>query len=67
MGLILFSLIMLARESYGEDIDNTESEAFDNNDDEYEYDSFIDDDDDPEIFPDSPVSEGESMYNTVVC
>ncbi|XP_057445314.1 peptidyl-prolyl cis-trans isomerase FKBP43-like isoform X2 [Lotus japonicus] len=45
-------------ESYGVDIANTESEKSGNNDeddDTYE-DSFIDDDNDPEVFPPSPIS-----------
>ena len=44
------------RESYGEDIADTETERSDYSDeDEYE-DSFIDDDADPEVFPPSPIS-----------
>lgn len=56
--MVCFSFTTTERESYGVDIANTESEKSANNDeddDTYE-DSFIDDDNDPEVFPPSPIS-----------
>lgn len=51
---------MISRESYGEDIANSETKmSVDSEEDKYE-DSFINDDD-PEVFPASPVLDSEGM------
>lgn len=48
---------MMSRESYGEDIADTDTQrSYDSDEDGYE-DSFIDDGD-PKLFPSSPVSSG---------
>lgn len=53
----------MKRESYGEDIGDTETERSDYNDEDDYDDSFIDDDCDPEVFPTSPISnEGTFKY-----
>ena len=50
----------MAREPCGEDIADTETDLSENSDeDEYEN-SFIDDDE-PEVYPSSPISNDESM------
>ncbi|XLS53681.1 hypothetical protein HN51_064542 [Arachis hypogaea] len=46
-------------ESYGEDIADTENERSDFSDEDDLDDSFIDDDPNPEVFPPSPISNGE--------
>lgn len=46
----------MERESYGEDIANTETERSDCSDEDDYEDSFIDDDADPEVYPPSPIS-----------
>lgn len=56
MWLCLFSFTLSARESYGEDIADTDSHRSDCSDEEYD-DSFIDDEE-PLVFPRSPVSSG---------
>jgi len=50
----------MERESFGEDIADTETEKSDYSEDEYD-DSFIDDDGVPEAFLPSPISE-EGMF-----
>lgn len=57
---LYFSFTLSTRESYGEDIADTDTQRSDNSEeDEYEG-SFIDDED-PKVFPPSPVSNGEGM------
>lgn len=60
-----FPLLDGKRESYGEDIANTDTEGSIPRSEEDEYeDSFIDDDD-PEVLPPSPVStDGGMVYIT---
>ena len=56
----VYVFLINARESYGEDIADTDSQNLDYSDeDEYE-DSFINDDE-PELFPPSPISCGGGM------
>lgn len=59
----LFSFTTMERESYGEDIADTETERSDHSDEDDYDDSFIDDDGDPAVFPPSPISnEGTLKY-----
>ena len=60
VSFLLFPLTMLLRESYGEDIAETETEKSENSE-VSEYDgSFINVDEDPQIFPSSPESSAGS-------
>lgn len=61
----LISFTKMKRESYGEDIGDTETDRSDFSDDEDGYeDSFIDDDANLEVSPPSPISnEGTFKYN----
>lgn len=54
---------MSNRESYGADIQNsqTEESSYQTDDDEYE-DSFIDDDEEPQSFSPSPVSRSKGIF-----
>lgn len=55
---------MMSRESYGEDIADTDTQrSYDSDEDGYE-DSFIDDGD-PKLFPSSPVSSGGGTWLNV--
>lgn len=55
---------MMARESYGEDIADTDTQrSCDSDEDRYE-DSFIDDGD-PKLFPPSPISSGGGTCSNV--
>lgn len=64
LGFFNFSFTMVARESYGEDIVDTDTEECNNYSEEEDYeDSFINDGD-PEVYPPSPVSNGGGMFHT---
>jgi FK506-binding nuclear protein len=53
----------MERESYGEDIADTETEKSVHSDEDDYDDSFIDDDSDPAVFSPSPISnEGKFKY-----
>lgn len=57
----------MKRESYGEDIADTETDKSDYSDEDDYDDSFIDDDGDPKVFPPSPVStEGTFKYFFII-
>lgn len=59
----LISFTTMERESYGEDIADTETEKNDHSDEDDYEDSFIDDDGDLAVFPPSPISnEGKFKY-----
>lgn len=56
---------MMARESYGEDIADTETEKSNDHGEEDDYeDSFIDDGE-LEVFPSSPVSSDGGIFHTL--
>lgn len=63
-GLCLFSsFTIIARESFGEDIVDTETERSTGHSDEDKYeDSFIDDSD-PKLFSPSPLSDDKGMFS----
>ncbi|KAL1358032.1 uncharacterized protein [Arachis hypogaea] len=52
-------------ESYGEDIADTENERSDFSDEDDLDDSFIDDNPNPEVFPPSPISNGEEASDDI--
>ena len=56
VSFLLFPLTMLLRESYGVDIAETETERSQNSEESEYGGSFINDDDDPQVFPSSPES-----------
>jgi hypothetical protein len=61
--LFLVSFTTMERESYGEDIADTETEKSVHSDEDAYDDSFIDDDNDPAVFSPSPISnEGKFKY-----
>lgn len=60
---LLISFTTMERESYGEDIANTETEKSDRSDEDDYDDSFINDDGDLAVFSASPIShEGKFKY-----
>lgn len=63
LSFFLISFTTMERESYGEDIANTETEKSDRSDEDDYDDSFINDDGDLAVFSASPIShEGKFKY-----
>lgn len=55
---------MMSRESFGEDIADSETQRSVNSEEDKYDDSFIDDDD-PEVFPSYPVSDAAGMITNI--
>lgn len=62
---LYFSFTMMSRESFGEDIADSETQRSVNSEDEKYDDSFIDDDDDLEVFPSTPASDATGRNNKI--
>lgn len=59
----IFSFTIIARESYGEDIADTETERSTGHSDEDKYEGSFIDDSDPKLFPPSPLSDDKGMLS----